>query len=73
MTDLTVVRSGGLQLLRRSTHKKIVTLPSGERVQVTVEGTEMDGFVEHTEHKDGRVDGSAYPTTIHYKFGKDFE
>lgn len=50
----------GVGLLKMRARKKIVTLPSGERVQVTVEDSQT---VAHTEHKDGRIDAFVQPKT----------
>lgn len=50
----------GVGLLKFRQRKKIVTLPTGERVQVTIEDSQT---VKHTEHMDGRVDALVMPET----------
>ena len=57
----------GVGLLKFRQRKKIVTLPTGERVQVTIEDSET---VAHTEHKDGRIDALVQPKTQVYKIRK---
>lgn len=50
----------GVGLLKMRQRKRVVTLPSGERVQVTIEDSQT---VAHTEHKDGRIDALVRPPT----------
>lgn len=50
----------GVGLLKMRQRKRIVTLPTGERVQVTVEDSQT---VAHTEHNDGRIDALVRPKT----------
>lgn len=50
----------GVGLLKMRQRKRVVTLPTGERVQVTVEDSET---VAHTEHMDGRIDAFVRPKT----------
>jgi hypothetical protein len=56
--------------MHRNRRQRVVTLPTGERVRLTVEGTQEDGFVQHIEHKDDRVDAIAVPRTVRYRFEK---
>ena len=60
----------GVQLMRRHKKERVVVLSDGSRVKVTAEGTEEDGYVQHTEHWDDHVDAAAVPKTVRYSFKK---
>lgn len=64
MTDKLWTPPTGVGLLKMRQRKRIVTLPTGERVQVTIEDSQT---VKHTEHKDGRIDALVQPKTIVYR------
>lgn len=67
MTELwTPPKNVGLLKYRR--RRRIVTLPNGERVQVTIEDSNT---VKHTEHLDGRVDALVMPKTVVMHLRKD--
>lgn len=59
----------GVGLLKYREEKKVVTTPTGERVQVTVSDSHT---VAHAEHKDGRVDATVMPKTVVLRKGRDF-
>jgi len=59
----------GVGLLRRTGTERIVTLPNGERVRVTTEGNDTDGWVQHQEHDDF-MDAIAIPKTVCYRMRK---
>lgn len=60
----------GVQLMRTSKKERIVRLPDGSRVKVTVEGNQEEGYVQHTEHKDDHVDALAVPRPTRIKMQK---
>jgi hypothetical protein len=60
----------GVQLMQQHKKERVIVLSDGSRVKVTVEGTEEDGYVQHTEHKDGHIDAMAIPKTVRYSFKK---
>lgn len=60
MTDKLWTPPKGVGFLKYRARKRIVTLPNGERVQVTIEDSNT---VKHTEHLDGRVDALVMPQT----------
>jgi len=68
MTDKLWTPPKGVGFLKMRQRKRIVTLPNGERVQVTIEDSQT---VAHTEHKDGHIDALVMPKPVVMYLRKD--
>lgn len=68
MTDKLWTPPKNVGFLKMRQRKRIVTLPNGERVQVTIEDSQT---VAHTEHKDGHIDALVMPQTHVLRIRKD--